>query len=75
MTAAPAPHSPPRAVHIETPHLYMRTLTEDDASDRWAAWLDQDEVRKGVNLGPQKKTKADIVAALVKHVRGLEQKP
>ncbi|MEQ1866795.1 MAG: GNAT family protein [Micropepsaceae bacterium] len=69
MNIARAPATNEKPVFIETPHLYMRTLTEDDASDRWAAWLDQDEVRAGVNLGPQRKTKADIVA----YVRKFDQ--
>ncbi len=34
----------------------------DDATDRWASWFEQPDVREGLNLGPQKRTKADIVA-------------
>lgn len=53
-------------VHIDTPHLYMRTLTVDDATERWASWFDQAEVRTGINLSAQRKTKADIVAYIQK---------
>lgn len=61
MKPAYAPKRDGVPVRIETPHLYMRTLTADDASERWAAWFEQDDVRTGINLAAAKKTKADIV--------------
>jgi RimJ/RimL family protein N-acetyltransferase len=51
-----------KPIHIDTPHLYMRTLTAADASERWAGWFDQPDVRLGLNLKAGRKTKADIVA-------------
>ena len=62
MKLARAPKQSLAPVHIDTPHLYLRTLTVDDASDRWASWFDQEEVRRGINLPPGRKTKADIIA-------------
>jgi RimJ/RimL family protein N-acetyltransferase len=66
MQLARAPRPLVAPVHIDTPHLYFRTLTAADASERWASWFDQDEVRRGVNLAAQKMTKADIVAYIQK---------
>lgn len=48
-------------IYFDTPNLYVRTLTVNDATDRWASWFEQPDVREGLNLGPQKRTKADIV--------------
>jgi RimJ/RimL family protein N-acetyltransferase len=66
MNLARAAQAPAKPVYIETPNLYLRTLTVDDASDRWAAWFSQAEVLKGLNLPAQNKTKADIVAYIGK---------
>lgn len=59
--AKPTLQSTPRHVRYETPNLYVRTLTTDDASDRWAAWFDQAEIQEALNIAPRKRTKADIV--------------
>ncbi|MEQ1868144.1 MAG: GNAT family protein, partial [Micropepsaceae bacterium] len=66
MSVARAPTTQAKPVYLETPHLYMRTLTVADASERWAAWFEQDDVRRGVNLPALTKTKADIVAYIEK---------
>jgi RimJ/RimL family protein N-acetyltransferase len=67
MTVARAAADPsPKPIHIDTPHLYMRTLVAGDASDRWAAWFDQPDVRQGLNLAPGRKSKADILAYIAK---------
>ncbi len=63
---APAALQP---IYLETPNLYVRTMTVDDASDSWAAWFDQAEVRAGLNLGNGRKSKADMVA----YVRTFDQ--
>jgi RimJ/RimL family protein N-acetyltransferase len=39
----------------------MRTLTPDDASERWAGWMDSKSVRL-VNAAPQSMTTLDIAA-------------
>jgi RimJ/RimL family protein N-acetyltransferase len=69
MSLANPAQSVPRHIHFETPHLYVRTLTVDDATDRWASWFDQAEVRRALNLGPERKTKADLEA----YVRKFDQ--
>ena len=66
MSLASATQSASRRIHFETPHLYVRTLSADDASERWASWFDQDEVRRGLNLGPERKSKTDIAAYIRK---------
>lgn len=66
MSLAHAPRASAKPVFIDTPNLYMRTLTVDDASDRFAAWFGQDDVRQGLNLAPQQKSMADIVAYIRK---------
>lgn len=66
MSVARAAAPPPKPVFIDTPHLYMRTLTVEDASERWASWFEQDDVRRGVNLAAQRKTKADLIAYIKK---------
>ncbi|MEQ1866794.1 MAG: GNAT family protein [Micropepsaceae bacterium] len=38
----------------------MRRLTVEDASDRFAGWFEQAEVREALNLPAQSKTKAQI---------------
>jgi RimJ/RimL family protein N-acetyltransferase len=66
MTLAPNAHAPSAPIWIDAPKCYMRTLTEADASARWASWLDQPEVREGLNLAPRKNTKANIIAYIRK---------
>ena len=61
MTHARAFESPAKPIVIDTPNLTMRTLTTDDASDRFAAWFSQAEIRSALNLPEQSKTKADII--------------
>ena len=62
MSVASAPATNEKPVLIETPHLYLRTLTVDDATKRWAEWFDHPDVQHGINWAPQKKTRGDIVA-------------
>ncbi len=55
---------PPRVklLKIETERFLLRTLTPADASDRWAAWLDDLDVMGPVNTEPRKTSKAEIAA-------------
>ncbi len=64
----PAPTAA-KTVHFDTPHLYVRTLTEHDTTDRWTAWFEQDAVLEGLNLPRQSRTKADMIA----YIRGFDQ--
>lgn len=61
MTLAREIETPATPIVIDTPNLTMRTLTTDDASDRFAAWFSQDEVRSALNLPGQNRTKGEIV--------------
>jgi len=66
MTLARAAQPDLEPIFIETPHLYVRTLDRRDASERFAAWFEEKEVCEGLNLKPQRKTKADIEAYIAK---------
>lgn len=66
MTLARAPQLHSEPIFIETPHLYLRPLNASDASERFAAWFEEKEVCEGLNLKPQRKTKADIEAYIGK---------
>jgi len=70
MTPARALEPSAKPIVIDTPNLTMRTLTPDDASDRFAAWFSQDDVRNGLNLPEKNKTKADIVT----YIKGFDQR-
>lgn len=70
MTPARAIGASPTPIIIDTPNLTMRTLTPDDASDRFAAWFSQTDVRNALNLPEQNKTKADIVT----YIKGFDQR-
>ncbi|MCE9521865.1 MAG: GNAT family N-acetyltransferase [Alphaproteobacteria bacterium] len=45
-----------------TANFYMRTLTLSDASERFAAWFDQVDVREALNLPARAMSKAEIAA-------------
>lgn len=59
----PTPAAP---IFLDAPKSYMRTLTEADASARWASWFDQAEVQEALNLAPRKNTKASVIAYIRK---------
>jgi RimJ/RimL family protein N-acetyltransferase len=58
-----------KSVYFDTPNLYVRTLTIDDATERWASWFDQEEVRQGLNLSDGPRTKA----AIADYIRKFDQ--
>lgn len=58
-----------KTVYFDTPNLYVRTMTERDATDRWTAWFDQDAVLEGLNLSRRTRTKADMIA----YINGFDQ--
>jgi RimJ/RimL family protein N-acetyltransferase len=66
MSLARAAKPSGQPAYIDTPHLYMRTLTLADASERWAAWFDQGDVQQGLNLPANARSKADIEAYIRK---------
>ena len=59
----------PKQVYFDTPNLYVRTLTVEDATDRWAAWFEHEEVKEGLNLTAGPRTKA----AIADYIRKFDQ--
>ncbi len=59
----------PKEIYFSTPNLYVRTLTIDDATDRWAAWFEQEDVRQGLNTTAGPRTKA----AVADYIRKFDQ--
>lgn len=51
---------PQKAVRIESDEYLIRTLTLDDASDRWAGWMSDPEVMHMLNAAPRKMTRHEI---------------
>ena len=51
---------PVEPIDVRTRNFYLRPITIEDASDRWASWFDQEEVRECLNLQPGRKMSADI---------------
>ena len=53
--------NPKKKVRIESDEYLLRTLTIDDASDRWAGWMSDPEVMHMLNAPSRKMTREDIV--------------
>ncbi len=53
---------PNRNVRIDAGDYVIRTVTADDASDRWAAWMGDPEVANLLNAPVRAMTKDDITA-------------
>jgi len=62
--------TPLEPINVQTRNFYMRPVTLADASDRWASWFDQQEVREALNMKPGSKTKAEIE----KYIRSFDQR-
>jgi RimJ/RimL family protein N-acetyltransferase len=52
---------PKKKVSIQSDEYLLRTLTIDDASDRWAGWMSDTEVMRMLNAPPRKMSHGDIV--------------
>jgi RimJ/RimL family protein N-acetyltransferase len=50
----------PAPIAIDTPNYLMRTLTLDDATERWGAWFADADVRVALNMPDRPQTKADM---------------
>jgi RimJ/RimL family protein N-acetyltransferase len=66
MALAQKRQTPAAPIRIEAPLSYLRSLTEADASARFASWLDQAEVQEALNLPARKNTRANIIAYIRK---------
>jgi len=53
--------NPKKKVRIESDEYLLRTLTVDDASDRWAGWMSDPEVMRMLNAPARKMSREDIV--------------
>jgi RimJ/RimL family protein N-acetyltransferase len=62
----PAPNQsmtlPKEKVRIHSDKYLIRTIEADDASDRWAGWMSDPEVRYMLNMAPRGWKKADVVS-------------
>jgi len=62
----PAPNQsltlPKKEVRINSNKYLIRTINADDASDRWADWMSDPEVRYMLNIAPRSWKKADVVS-------------
>ena len=66
----PQPKFPKRKVRLDCGKYILRTITVEDASDRWANWMADPEASIMLNAPPRTMTKADIVA----YIRGFDQR-
>jgi len=53
--------NPKKKVRIESDEYLLRTLTVDDASDRWAGWMSDPEVMRMLNAPARKMSREDII--------------
>jgi RimJ/RimL family protein N-acetyltransferase len=53
--------NPKKKVRIESDEYLLRTLTVDDASDRWAGWMSDPEVMRMLNAPARQMSREDIV--------------
>lgn len=51
---------PKRDVTIDAGRFLLRTLTREDASDRWAAWMSEPKNLRLLNAAPKAMTRRDI---------------
>ncbi len=70
MSAAAALSPLAGPIVIESPNVTIRTMTTNDASDRFASWFAQADIREALNLPEQQRTKADIAA----YIRTFDQR-
>jgi RimJ/RimL family protein N-acetyltransferase len=54
--------APKKKVWLEAGDYLIRTLTVEDASDRWAAWLADPEVMHMLNAPPRSMTRGDVAS-------------
>jgi len=61
MAAVPA-NIPKREVRLDCGDYLLRTVTADDASERWAGWMSDPKNLRLLNSAPKAMTRGDIVA-------------
>jgi RimJ/RimL family protein N-acetyltransferase len=66
----PQPKFPKRKVWLDCGKYILRTITVEDATDRWAKWMADPEASLMLNAPPQAMTRSDIVA----YIKGFDQR-
>jgi len=64
MTAGPAADIPKREICLDCGHYLLRTVTEDDASERWAGWMGDPKNLRLLNSAP-KAMRLEHIAAYI----------
>ena len=64
------PLVPKKTVRIRSANHLVRTIVEDDASERWAAWMREPELVRMLNLRPREWSREE----LVKYIAGFDQR-
>jgi RimJ/RimL family protein N-acetyltransferase len=66
MAVPPAANIPKREIHLDCGNYLLRTVTADDASDRWASWMSDPKNLRLLNSAPKAMTRRDIATYINK---------
>lgn len=66
----PQPKFPKRKVWLDGGQYILRTITVEDATDRWAHWMEDPEASDMLNAPPRVMTRSDLVA----YIKGFDQR-
>jgi RimJ/RimL family protein N-acetyltransferase len=66
----PPPKLPKRKVRLDCGDYILRTITVEDATDRWAQWMEDPEASEMLNAPRKAMTRSDLVA----YIKGFDQR-
>jgi RimJ/RimL family protein N-acetyltransferase len=66
----PPPKFPKRKVQLDCGDYILRTITVEDATDRWAQWMEDPEASEMLNAPRKAMTQSDLVA----YIKGFDQR-
>jgi RimJ/RimL family protein N-acetyltransferase len=66
----PQPKHPKRKVWLDCGEYILRTITTEDATDRWALWMEDPEATHMLNAPPRAMTRDELVA----YIKGFDQR-
>jgi RimJ/RimL family protein N-acetyltransferase len=66
----PPPKFPKRKVRLDCGDYILRTITVEDATDRWAQWMEDPEASEMLNAPRKAMTRSDLVA----YIKGFDQR-
>jgi RimJ/RimL family protein N-acetyltransferase len=69
MASPPVKH-PKRKVHIDCGEYLLRTITANEATDRWAAWMEDAEASEMLNAPRKAMTRDELIA----YIKGFDQR-